>query len=648
MISTRRKSVSMLLLHHLLLLIVVATGVVSGVNVVDSSSSSSLQDHLKKQMNWVQSKDGGYFSSKIQYQEVTTTSSSSSSATSTPIEGRKIQFYANENIKEGETLIVIPNSGLLKTKTTTKGNNHYICTTTKLIANKYVEVTSNNNNSNDNGADSSDAYPYIKDCFTTKQQKDHVSSSSSSSLCHVHPPATWSDEGKDIMDAIIGFELFPDLEGQEIDGRRAEDEQMDGLISKSTSMMTQMTYDYVCGTPTTTNTTTGNETGTGASVPSDPSLEVLEEAFYSYNVRQRHRIQNHANSSKFITMIPIYDMIPHRNGIHTNLDFNITNYIVRNNSETNATTTTKNSSNETGQPQTEMMEDEFDITVIATRDIVQGEPLYASYNDCASCGTRKSYYAAHHILRDYGVVEQYPRRWNFFDGGLIFQLEEQQPQQQGTHDDNVVDVGENDRYPRFKNKLKVVWIHSEWGNVIEVAKGEIPFFYGHLIRLRNLDVERLVNRVQSDYERTTILEFYKALREALEYIIVYLEERINTNLSTSSAGTKIKHEKTTISTHKKPAMMLNHHLGVAEYDDLNDGHVDDDETFFLDPDQWDLPFGDPVCNKETTPFHENYKGFKRKEVIQSSYQRVAFLHNAEKDDTCLHLDDIIHSCASNR
>ena len=82
-------------------------------------------------------------------------------------------------------------------------------------------------------------------------------------------------------------------------------------------------------------------------------------------------------------MIPAYDAYNHRNGNWTGLD-------------------------------TTIKIGEYHETA-AIRTIEAGEEIYLSYNLCNQCGGRKHDYGTGEILRDYGFVEDYPRRFYYMD-----------------------------------------------------------------------------------------------------------------------------------------------------------------------------------------------------------------------------------------
>jgi len=82
-------------------------------------------------------------------------------------------------------------------------------------------------------------------------------------------------------------------------------------------------------------------------------------------------------------MIPLYDMMGHRNGEYLNTESNTVHDLSKN------------------------------AKIRALRDIEAGWELYGSYNMCKDCGGRKDTYGTQDILRDYGFVELYPQRWIF-------------------------------------------------------------------------------------------------------------------------------------------------------------------------------------------------------------------------------------------
>jgi len=79
-------------------------------------------------------------------------------------------------------------------------------------------------------------------------------------------------------------------------------------------------------------------------------------------------------------LIPVYDMMSHRNGKYQNTE------------DVNVHST---------KP----------IKVRASRAVEAGEEIYVSYNMCGDCRNRYETYGTPHIFADYGFVEQYPQKW---------------------------------------------------------------------------------------------------------------------------------------------------------------------------------------------------------------------------------------------
>jgi len=91
-------------------------------------------------------------------------------------------------------------------------------------------------------------------------------------------------------------------------------------------------------------------------------------------------------------LIPLYDMMSHRNGDYLNTESNSVHTLSKN------------------------------VKVRAMRDIEAGEEIYTSYNMCKDCGGRKETYGTSDIFRDYGFIESYPQRW-FFEA-VSFEISE--------------------------------------------------------------------------------------------------------------------------------------------------------------------------------------------------------------------------------
>lgn len=135
-------------------------------------------------------------------------------------------------------------------------------------------------------------------------------------------------------------------------------------------------------------------------------------------------------------LIPLYDMLSHRNGKWLNTECDSVHY------NTN------------------------DVTVRASRDIQPGEEIYTSYNFCVDCGSRERDFGTPEILRDYGFVEQYPQRWIFHQyENLAFELDE---------------VEHTDELGQSHMLMQVTWLFDE------PSDEGIEFLEGELLRLEDV------------------------------------------------------------------------------------------------------------------------------------------------------------------
>ncbi|KAL7579488.1 hypothetical protein ACA910_007868 [Epithemia clementina (nom. ined.)] len=93
-------------------------------------------------------------------------------------------------------------------------------------------------------------------------------------------------------------------------------------------------------------------------------------------------------------LIPIYDLLNHRNGKWHNT---VSNSVRGSNDD--------------------------DVQVYASKLIRAGDEIYGSYTDCTDCGGRAEFYGTPEILRDYGFVEPYPQKFVFGEQGIAFTID---------------------------------------------------------------------------------------------------------------------------------------------------------------------------------------------------------------------------------
>jgi len=168
-------------------------------------------------------------------------------------------------------------------------------------------------------------------------------------------------------------------------------------------------------------------------------------------------------------LIPVFDMMSHRNGDWTN--------------------TASNSLHE-GEP----------AEVYASRDIEAGEEIYTTYNHCEDCGARYTNYGTPEILREYGFVEQFPQSWILHDIGIGFRMDH-------SYDDDG-------------NELEDEYVITEW--ISEKPDqddiGELSLRYAQVVELgKTLLKERDEN--VPDGEWNTIVDYVDAMEIAFEIAI---------------------------------------------------------------------------------------------------------------------------------
>lgn len=152
----------------------------------------------------------------------------------------------------------------------------------------------------------------------------------------------------------------------------------------------------------------------------------------------------------------------------------------------------------------------------AKRDIEAGEELYATYDKCFDCGNIWWYWGTAEILRDFGFVEDYRRRWIWLDQDIWFEMD----------------------YNHQSGELEVIWdlpenySPDEPPEIWDLDDDEEDADYGvpstdALSFLRN-ELERLElvgKTVLQDagdvpkHEWETILQYYDAATEAIRMAI---------------------------------------------------------------------------------------------------------------------------------
>ena len=280
-------------------------------------------------------------------------------------------------------------------------------------------------------------------------------------------------------------------------------------------------------------------------------------------------------------LLPVYDMVNHRNGAWHNVD-----------QATSAHSATD------------------DVVVVALRDIKAGEQLYISYNECndSDCYGLEHTYVLPAILKDYGFVEQYPRRWNLETAEgheLVFELDQVAPPGDAATNADAAE-------------LKLTWLGDHRPDMLD-----LNWLRGHYKRLQSLNetVRTEAAQLKASHEKETILEYYDALTTALEQAIFW---------ASVDDEEDEKEEQCEVSATGDAGTCASSSRSSREYDTLED-----------------VP--DPLEYNIATCGAPGSKGeYEEIDADESQYQEITFEHNVENGDTCLRLSGWLQACTSFR
>ncbi|VEU44207.1 unnamed protein product [Pseudo-nitzschia multistriata] len=283
----------------------------------------------------------------------------------------RFEFYATEDIPSGTVLMEIPESAIVgnilnPSKTVSrllepkKGTKNHIPTC--MLVESLV-------NEREKGADSP-VHPYLEYIFGPGNPEGKQ-------------PSAWSEKGKFVFWGMMGQE---------------------GAIFKPNRYNDKHKHSSICGTykryspvPRTIPISSHDKV--------KDNRENLENAAYSYV----------AKNAWGVDLIPLFDMIPHRNGFWKNVEAKFVEVESGETVEVRARdyrfeALVHNRTADGDDPSTKS----YKLVVYADRDIQEGEPLHVSYNQCKHLGCEKLHYryTAGNFMADGGFVEDYPRRWS--------------------------------------------------------------------------------------------------------------------------------------------------------------------------------------------------------------------------------------------
>uniref|UniRef100_A0A7S1VGT3 SET domain-containing protein n=2 Tax=Grammatophora oceanica TaxID=210454 RepID=A0A7S1VGT3_9STRA len=339
------------------------------------SVSANEMEHAVAQIEWLE-KRGGYFNPKLSFAPLGSLPSAAKGV------------FTTEDIKQGETLLVLPQSAILGSGKESFERDHDFCETARNLLRQYRL------------GEKSEYWPYVNHVFSNNIRG--------------RLPSQWSDEGKELLKFIKTDDLKPwKPTGVSYRGRCKDDDYEDPLIEDAYFITLSRSWDD--------------------------------------------------------KLLPVYDMMSHRNGNWTNVDSN---------------------SAHRGK----------DIVVFAVRDVKAGEQMYLSYNECSDCENYAYTYGLPDLVKDYGFVEQYPQRWIFPGPGkpMVFDLD-------------VKDGLDG------KPELYVTWRRNSKPKK-KRKEEKIEFLEVHLDRL-DMIKDKVYEEAMKlrDHERSVNLEFYETMKTALKY-----------------------------------------------------------------------------------------------------------------------------------
>ena len=221
-------------------------------------------------------------------------------------------------------------------------------------------------------------------------------------------------------------------------------------------------------------------------------------------------------------LIPIYDLLGHRNGEYW--------------------------SNTNMAPGASVHDRSQPIEVFCARDIRQGEELYGSYDQCNDCGGRTDSYGTAEILRDYGFVEDYPQKWIFPKQRISFSLDYTY-----TKDSNgtVVEI--------HKDDLQLHW-HSA-----PLKERHVPFVQQQVTRFIEFGQQTFSSQNKQhelgipDLEWRLLVQYHAALLTALQKLVhVSSPESNNDNKKTHTSSPDHSHKDLPQMVVPNPRLELDH------------------------------------------------------------------------------------------
>jgi hypothetical protein len=356
---------STLTMRTMLLTIAFGFVVISFLGVDSATATNKVQQqqpeaYQQRMVDWLREHPNGYFNPSIQWKRL--------------FPNGPYAMHAVTDILKGAELITVPREYMIDST----GDNANLCSVVhKLVEESYKVLGNGNDNDNDN--ESSFYEPYVSYLFDPK-----VGGTSRGLL-----PASWSMKGQQILNLILDIDIDIDISSsqEEVEGQA----RLEPTNFHLHGSVFDACRNHIFPTPPPSTSSTSTSTSISPEQQQQQQhKQHIEDAYLFYISR-----------SWINAMIPVIDMVNHRNGHHKNVEM------------TNADDSLLEESASSSNNNT--------MIAYAFRDIKAGEQLVYTYSECLddSCdfGGLKYAYTTQDIFRDYGFTELYPRRY-VLGGGI--------------------------------------------------------------------------------------------------------------------------------------------------------------------------------------------------------------------------------------
>ncbi|KAG7349140.1 spermidine synthase [Nitzschia inconspicua] len=378
-------------------------------------------------VDWLVQKHGGMVSEKIELRRVPR-----------GFGGWDFGVFVTQDVEEDEILMTIPLSSMISSakriirksddgeETTTEvapqSNGRRECET---IHNMVLEYQR---------GESSNYFPYMRYVFEGYGN------------LWGEAPNTWSDKGKAVLlDTVIGRELAPNREFVE---RFSYAEDCESLPENEDDDDDDDIEEKMERSSRPPETPVDEET-----------RRMLDRAYVYFLARSRGD-----------TIIPLYDLIPHRNGKWLNAV-------------------------------AQLIPEDRAVAVYADRDIQKGERLYTWRNECEhlGCDDLADFSVTQYSFSLYGVVDDYPRRWL-----LVTDVDVQEYDMFLELDHRTMPDGSRKLLSRWltppPNTYQINWIQAQLHRLLKI--NDIVFEQAQMVEI--------------PHERDVIIHYYEAYKEALQ------------------------------------------------------------------------------------------------------------------------------------